>query len=1048
MMRAIWLILSLLLFGTASASADPITLTILSLVGATGLSAAAVSTISAVGLVALSFGVNYVATKLLTKKPAAAEAQATPTTAAHAAQPGGAQLNARVGADVPYSLIVGRAVTAGSRVFTGTGGTVGETQNAHLFEIMALADHPCQGIAGAFIGGLPAAMIDLAGTDHAYRGAVVNGYKGTIGTRTKADYLAMFGLPVFGSNLANGAAAEGGTNPAILINYDDRLHIRFYDGTQTAADLFTVDTTAGNSPSWPSTAIGTGISYVRLHSVYDPDKVPGVMDWKFVVDGIRLYDPRKDSTVGGSGAHRFNEPATHEWSDNVAVICYNIVRGIYLGPGLSDFFYGIEGTTPDQLPLDIWFAAMNECDVAVPLAAGTEPQFTAGGEISLATAPLDAITALLKACGGRFVEIGGIYKLYVGPPGVPVLTFDDGQIRANASDSFNMVLPLEQRINYITGTYTSPDGWLDKVAPPRSNAVFIAEDGRRLPADLAAPMVQSDTQMQRLQLQLLQRARRERKHVIPLPPIGMVLEPGDVFAWNSTRNGYTDKLFEIDGIDYDSSLNVTVSATEVDHADYDWDASLAYPTSSGHIIVAAPPPKVVVGFNAVPFTYLGDDATASPAIKLTWDDPNDPDAIAIYWQLRVAADPSNYTSGTGHEVFNEQLIIVGGLQPITAYQVRARFGSSVGFASDWSLWINVTTDDIRISLADFEAHVTALVTAEFKRGTDALEAISDQIAIAVAEQDAQNWLDGAEQYHNIDVLETSVTAEVGGLSASVITNSTAVASIGGKLAAQWTVTLDVNGYVSSVKAFNDGTVSGWTFVGNVFQIAFPGVGGGAPVPVFQVANVSGSPKVAIRADVIADSTITARKMVAGTITAISAIIDTAAITEANIIDAAITTAKIADANITNAKIQNAAITTAKIGDLQVDTLKIAGNAITAPASAIDNSSFAFNTTSLSLFISVSSTVTLEPGYTYFAKVDGYVGYTRGTLGFMTGQLRINGGAVQQVNIDTVVPFVFVYGLPQTGSGGPQTITAEIYMATNGASVNVNTRYISIAILKR
>jgi hypothetical protein len=533
----------------------------------------------------------------------------------------------------------------------------------------------------------------------------------------------------------------------------------------------------------------------------------------------------------------------------------------------------------------------------------------------------------------------------------------------------------------------------------------------------------------------------------------MVLEPNDVFAWNSARNGYVDKLFEIDAIDYDSNLNVTVSCTEVDHADYDWDADMAFPTSSGHIIVAEPPPKVVVGFDATPFTYLGDDGTASPAIKLTWDNPNDPDAIAIFWQLRVTADPTNSTSGTGHDVSDEQLIIVGGLQPITAYQVRARFGSSVGFASDWSLWIDVTTDDIRLSIADFEAHLTALVTEEFRQGTDALEAISDQIAIAVAEQDAQNWIDGAEEKSNLDATfdtlsasveivqvasvtaqqafaayQVTVSASINGLTSSVSTNSTAIANINGKLLAQWTVQLDVNGYVSSIKGYNDGSVSGWTFVGNVFQVAFPGTVGGVPVPVFQVANVSGSPKVAIRADVIADGTITAQKMVTGTITAISGIIA----------NAAIGTAKIIDANITTAKIQ----------DLAVETFKIAGNAVTVPATATDNSVFGFNNTTYTLFIAVTSTVTLEPGYTYFAKVDGYVNYSRSVLGYAQAVLRINTTIVQTIGTDTVVPFTFVYALPQTGIGSPQSITADIYFQTNGAPVTINARYISIAIMKR
>jgi hypothetical protein len=1050
-------VILLYLLGTSPAQALFLAPLIAPLVG--GLFVAEIILSVAVPL-ALSFGLSYVANKLLAKKP---EAQHLDIGGV-----GGAQINIKIGADVPYSLIVGRAVTAGSRVYANTG-----ADNSVLIEIIALADHPCHRLAGAFIAGQPAAMTDLAADPDPTRGANVNGWAGTIGRRSKDDYFAMFGLPALGSGAANGAQADFAAHPERRIGYDDRLHIRFYDGTQTTADSLATSLTSANEQPWTSAAVGKGVSYVRVHSIYDPATVPGPMEWKFVVDGVRLYDPRKDSTVGGSGSHVWGNQATYEWTDNVAVIVYNIVRGIYVG---AEFFYGIEGTTAEQLPLDIWFAAMNECDVSVAFDGGTEKQFTAGGEISVNTEPLEAITALLRACGGRFVEIGGIYKLYVGAPGVPVIGFVDGDIRANQADTFSMVLPLEQRINYVTGKFTSPDdGWIEKIAPPRFDPVFVTEDGRRLPADLAAGMVQTDTQVQRLQEQLLQRARRERKHTIPLPPIGFVLEPGDVFSWLSERNGYVDKLFEIDAIDYDANLNVIVSCTEVDHADYDWDAGMAFPVSPGQIIVLPPPPKVVAGFSAVPFTYLGDDGTAAPAIKLLWDDPEDPDATSILWQLRVAADPSNFTTGSSDDVPFGSLIIVGGLQPITAYQVRARFGSSLGFASDWSLWIDVTTDDIRISLADFEAHLTELVTTEFKAGTDAMQAISDMIAIAVAEQDAQNWLDKANAKGDLVVTNTlaqhggaavttmaaaltdlqgafatyqlAVTAQFGTTNAQVITNAeaiatneaaiatntvsveamsvsvtetaTAIAGIDGQLAATWTVVLDVNGYVSSLAAYNDGATSGWTFVGNVFQVAFPGVGGGSPVPVFQVANVGGSPKVAIRADVVADGTITATKMVTGTITALSAII------------------------------ADAAIETAKIKDLNVSTLKIAGNAVTSPAIAFSDTPVGFGGSGFNNLLSVSTTVTLESGYSYYAVVQGWMNWT-GPAGSTECLLWVNSAVAVRTGFITInqIPCAMQYAVAMTGTGSPQTITADLQWWINAGGYTAITKFLSIEIMKR
>jgi hypothetical protein len=116
---------------------------------------------------------------------------------------------------------------------------------------------------------------------------------------------------------------------------------------------------------------------------------------------------------------------------------------------------------------------------------------------------------------------------------------------------------------------------------------------------------------------------------------------------------------------------------------------------------------------------------------------------------------------------------------------------------------------------------------------------------------------------HLDALDTGKASN-----ASVTTVSDAVALTNGKLAAGYSTVLDVNGYVSSMKAFNDGSFSSWNFVGTAFGVAFPGISGGAPVQIFTVAAVNGVPKVAIRGDVIADGTITTNALVAGAVTAV------------------------------------------------------------------------------------------------------------------------------------------------------------------------------------
>ena len=73
------------------------------------------------------------------------------------------------------------------------------------------------------------------------------------------------------------------------------------------------------------------------------------------------------------------------------------------------------------------------------------------------------------------------------------------------------------------------------------------------------------------------------------------------------------------------------------------------------------------------------------------------------------------------------------------------------------------------------------------------------------------------------------------------------------------VTLDVNGYVSGIRSYNDGSVAGTIFLGDIFQFAFPGQSGGSPVPVVQIANVNGSPKIVWRGDMYGDELVVGYK---------------------------------------------------------------------------------------------------------------------------------------------------------------------------------------------
>lgn len=683
-MNALVLALTLLLVAISPAQAGFLVPIILGT--AFAATAAGIALTFAVNVVA-GFALSFAAQKLLGQE------QQTPV--------GGAELDLRADPDTPEVLLLGRVITAGSLAYAEAYGKRGDIDNSDLVQIIACADHPCQGFVTQFAD-----------------------------EKEVTFTAAPVGTP--GRTYSTSAENRG----FLLDDYNGRVAIQFYTGTQTTADAFAV-AALGTHPERPYTAtrIGRNRTYVRMHYIYHQETITAPIPLRFVIDGIKLYDPRLDTTVGGSGAHRWSDLDTHTFTRNPVVIAYNILRGIRVkdSTGTAKHFYGLENTPAANLPLTNWFAAMNECDVVVD----DEPQYQMGAEIPVSTEPLEVIKQIVKLCDGRFTELGGVYYFYVGAPGLPVISFDDGLLSGAKGDQFNPILPLEQRINYITAKYTSPEeGWVPKIAPPRTDAAMEAADGRRLSADLDLPMVQSASHIQRLQQQMLRRSRRERRHVIPLPQscFGLII-PGEHIEWNSDRNGYVDKLFEVESFDIHLDLSLTVSMIEVDPDDYDWNAGtdlIVQPV--GSLTVNRPDPKIIEGFTVTAIPHEGDTGAARPAILVSWDVPADGDLIAVDIEVRRTAEPTEVMFIRGTDVEFEAALILNGIAPVTQYDVRAKFVSANGYETSYSLWVTVTTPDTRFTRDELEETLDALLRrseGEFIRLIDEARKEIDVVAASL-----------------------------------------------------------------------------------------------------------------------------------------------------------------------------------------------------------------------------------------------------------------------------------------------------------------------------
>lgn len=774
----------------------------------------------------------------------------------------GIQGKLTAGGDVPRSIILGRYNTAGSLVYRNTWGQDGDTPNAFYVEVRALADFP--------IGSMVEVWVD--------------GEKATL------------------------APGDLGLTSTGHIKHDSKwgdvenLWFRFYDGTQIAADPTLVSWFAGNARPYGADRIGRGVPYVVItarRSDLDNENPTfnGFPQCKFTLAGTPLYDPSRDSSIGGDGSHRYTDVAT--WGgdgDNLPVVqIYNILRGFTYA---DQWLYGLQAASPAILPPANWIAAINKCRALVDGPDGPEAQYRSGIQGNVNVAPADAIEALLKTCNGRLTEVGGVYTIHVGEPDAPVLSFSDADILSSEEQVYNPFRTLADSINGVVAKYPEPlEGWNVKTSPPSKNPAQKIRDGNRdLLADVDLSACPYHGQIQRLLKSAMLEALRERRHTIVLPPWAQVLEPGDIVGLDSARNGYIDKWFRIDGMAYKANLDVMLQITEVDPSDYDWDQDEDYiPPVFAPMQIIRPAPQPMASWNAEGMVETAPDGRRRVYVLLTWDGSKD-DVNGVSYQIAtdddedtvILRETSDNASVGSIKVYSQ------GLLPGTTVYARGRYIPTSPRATDWSDWRPAVLPNVRWGVQDFNAELRAEINELNQKVQDVANATLAFITSISDNQDSADWLSRDENRQQLkatagtlsaaithaETVAASATAAlaqtvdevsvtVGNNTAAITTTQTAVGDIQGQLALSYSVKLDVNGYWIGYQQTNGGPGTGTTiFRTDFFQIAGTGV---SPKYIFTIGTVNGATSIGINADnVLIDASVKVRHLDVAELTAISA----------------------------------------------------------------------------------------------------------------------------------------------------------------------------------
>lgn len=459
----------------------------------------------------------------------------------------------------PRQLIVGRTITAGSLAaqlthdHLPTGGLDSDQNKNRVLEIIiALADHECDGLEYILVDG-QLVGVDLEGGSSVTSWPFtlppgINGRDPNLGWRIRYSKDPVTGLP--------------GTD------FTDKMWIKFYSGADGQAADPWLQTALGTK--WPSTSVGTNVCYARVTCKYDQKVFSGIPHIQFVLRGAKLYDPRLDTTAGGSGAQRWGTPSTYAWSDNPAVISYNLCRGVYTGGNL---FYGASALDV-EVPFAQSVAAMNSCDEVVSLkAGGTESRYKVGGQTAVSRDAQSFLQSIAASMGGFIGTGGGTIVILPGVSQTPVMSFTDNDIMAKEAYELLPKFSFDMLKNAVSATFMDPaQNWSLSSLPVRVSSTDVTSDGGLELSDVYQfDMIQSGTQGQRVMEIMRERNRRQITLTETFSPKAFPVERGDWINYTSAQWGYSSKTFLVVGASYKPNLDTVLNLVEVDSNIFAWN---------------------------------------------------------------------------------------------------------------------------------------------------------------------------------------------------------------------------------------------------------------------------------------------------------------------------------------------------------------------------------------------------------------------------------------------------------------------------------------------
>jgi hypothetical protein len=437
--------------------------------------------------------------------------------------------------------------------------------------------------------------------------------------------------------------------------------------------------------SWTSDHKLSGLAYVALRFKYNQDAFSGLPEVRVTVRGKKIYDPRLDSTKGGSGSHREDTASTWAYSNNSSLVLLDYLRNSRYGKGLPNSTF--------ETNYDSFKTSANTCDTQVTPYTGSATNinlFETNAVLDTEKKLIENVRELLVPMRAIFNYTQGKYKIIIEGTGSSQLLLTKDNVVSEVKIQGES---KSEKYNRVIGTYINPekDYQSDTVSyPPFDDSALAVEDqhatmlsednGTLLERSFDMTQVTSSYQAEEICENILKRSRNNLKAEVTVTAEGLNLSIGDIVTATYDTAGFSVKPFRVMSLTINSDSTVTLGLEEHQDNFYTWESKGEAPTIADTILPnpfsVSAPASVTLGDQLIQYS----DGVVITALDVTIG--ASPDSFVDYYQVeyKLSTATDYIIAGQGKGLKQRILNVIDGL----IYNVRVKAFNTLGASSSYT----------------------------------------------------------------------------------------------------------------------------------------------------------------------------------------------------------------------------------------------------------------------------------------------------------------------------------------------------------------------------